>query len=182
VTEQPVLYVVVCGAGPAPHAGRLIEQARTRGWSVHVMPTAAAVEFFVDVAELEKLSGNPVRTRYRRPDEPYTLPVADAVVVAPATYNTINKWAAGVSDTYALSVLAEMTGMGVPVAVLPFVNTALAANPVFDRSVAELRAAGVTVLLGPGAFEPHPPRTGDAKLDSHPWHLVLEAVEGWKHK
>jgi phosphopantothenoylcysteine decarboxylase len=30
------------------------------------------------------------------PDEPDELPVVDAVVVAPATFNTVNKWAAGI--------------------------------------------------------------------------------------
>jgi hypothetical protein len=66
--------------------------------------------------------------------------------------------------------------MGVPVAVLPFVNTAYAANSVFGRSVAELRLAGVMVLYGPGGFEPHPPGTGGTRLDSYPWHLALDAV------
>ena len=89
----------------------------------------------------------------------------------------INKWAGGIADTYTLSVLAEVTGMAVPIAALPFVNTAFAANAAFQRSVAQLRAAGVTVLLGPGAFEPHPPRTGDSKLHTFPWHLALDAVE-----
>jgi phosphopantothenoylcysteine synthetase/decarboxylase len=97
-------------------------------------------------------------------------------VVAPATYNTINKWAAGISDTYVLSVLAEVTGLELPIAVLPFVNTALATNAVFGRSVAQLRAAGVRVLLGPGEFEPHPPRTGDSRVPGFPWHLALDAV------
>ena len=30
--------------------------------------------------------------------------------MAPATYNTINKWAAGIADTYPLTQLAELTG------------------------------------------------------------------------
>lgn len=72
------------------------------------------------------------------------------MIVAPATYNTINKWAAGIADTYVLTQLAELTGLGVPIVVLPFVNTALAANRVFLRSVEELRQAGVTVLFGDG--------------------------------
>ncbi len=177
MTEKGSLYVVVCGAGPAGHVGRLVELAQARGWTVQVVATGAAVEHFLDLPAMEQLTGRPVRTRYRRPDEPNALPNADAVVVAPATYNTINKWAAGISDTYVLSVLAELTGMHVPIVVLPFVNTALAANVVFARSVADLRAAGVTILLGPGGFEPHPPRTGDAKIESYPWGLTLEAVE-----
>lgn len=98
------------------------------------------------------------------------------MIVAPATYNTINKWAAGIADTYVLTQLAELTGLGVPIVVLPFVNTALAANRVFQRSVEELRHAGVTVLLGEGGFVPHPPRTGGSRLDAYPWQLALETV------
>jgi phosphopantothenoylcysteine synthetase/decarboxylase len=99
------------------------------------------------------------------------------VIVAPATYNTINKWAAGISDTYVLSLLAELTGLRIPIAVLPFVNTALAANDVFTRNLARLRAAGVSVLFGPDILEPHPPRTAGTRLDTYPWHLALDAVE-----
>jgi hypothetical protein len=67
---------------------------------------------------------------------------------------------AGISDTYALGVLAETTGLGLPAVVLPFVNTALASRAPFRRSVDSLRAEGVRILLGPGGFQPHPPRAG----------------------
>lgn len=177
MTQKRSLYVVVCGAGPAGHVGRLVALAQTRGWTVQILATDAAAEHFLDLPALERLTGRSVRTRYRKPGEPNVSPNADAVVVAPATYNTINKWATGISDTYVLSVLAELTGMRVPIVVLPFVNTALAANAVFARSVADLRTAGITVLFGLGAFEPHPPRTGEAKIESYPWSLTLETVE-----
>jgi flavoprotein len=39
------------------------------------------------------------------PDEPDELPAADAVVVARATFNTVNKWAAGITDTFATDLL-----------------------------------------------------------------------------
>jgi hypothetical protein len=172
-----VLYVVVCGAGPAGEVGRLVTLAQGRGWTVQLIATAAARDHFLDLPKLEQLTGRPVRSTYRPKGDPASIPNADAVIVAPATYNTINKWAAGIADTYPLSVLAELTGMGLPIAVLPFVNQAFAANRVFARSVAELRAAGVTVLYGPGGFEPHPPRTGGSKVASYPWDQALEAVE-----
>lgn len=171
-----VLYAVPCAAGPAPLVGRLVEMAQGRGWDVWLAPTPSAMDF-LDVGALEALTGHPVRARYRRPGEPGKLPPADAVVVAPATYNTINKWAAGIADTHSLGLLAELTPSGIPIAVLPFVNASLAANRVFGRSVAELRAAGVTVLLGEGAFVPHPAGTGEGRLESFPWALALDAVE-----
>lgn len=167
-----VLSVVVCGAGPATAIGTLVRLALERGWIVQVVATPAALEFF-DQADIERLTGRPVRSQYSKPGSPRSQ-VPDAIIVAPATYNTINKWAQGTSDTYALGVLAEMTGIGMPVVVLPFVNTALAGRVAFRRSVETLRSEGVRILLGPGGFEPHPPRTGAGRAESFPWHLALD--------
>lgn len=118
----------------------------------------------------------PVRSTYQRPGQPRSRP-PDAIIVAPATYNTINKWASGISDTYALGILAESLGAGLPVVVLPFVNAALASRQPFRRSVDNLRREGARILLGPRGFEPHPPRTGGERIGSFPWHLALDAVE-----
>ena len=171
-----ILYLMICGAGPADRIDVMVRLAQDRGWTVHCIATPAAVEYFIDLEVLVSLTSHPVRTDHQRSGQP-GLPKADGVIVAPATYNTINKWAAGIADTYVLTQLAELTGLGVPIVVLPFVNTALAANRVFLRSVEELRQSGVTVLFGDGGFVPHPPRAGGSRLDAYPWELALEAVE-----
>jgi phosphopantothenoylcysteine synthetase/decarboxylase len=170
-----VLSVIVTGAGPATAIGALVKLALDRGWTVQVIATPAALEFF-DQAAIEKQTGNPVRSQYSKPGSPRSL-IPDAIVVAPATYNTINKWAQGISDTYALGVLAEITGLDVPIVVLPFVNSALASRPPFQRSVKALRAEGVSILLGPGGIESHPPRSGGALIDTFPWHLALDEAD-----
>jgi phosphopantothenoylcysteine synthetase/decarboxylase len=143
-----------------------------------VIATPAALDF-VDIKDLEARTGHPVRSEYTKPGtgRERSLPHADAIVVAPATYNTINKWAVGISDTFALGILAEAPGLGIPVAVLPFVNAALAANPSFHTSAETLRCLGVRVLLGPGQWEPHPPGTGGSRIDTFPWDVALEQVE-----
>jgi hypothetical protein len=126
--DQPrVLTVIVCGAGPASAVGTLVMLAHDRGWTVQVITTPAALDF-LDQAAVAKQTGNPVRSQYRKPGEPRSRQ-ADAIIVAPATYNTINKWAHGISDTYALGILAETTGLAVPIVVLPFVNSAFASRP-----------------------------------------------------
>ncbi|GLZ12559.1 flavoprotein [Actinomadura sp. NBRC 104425] len=173
--RRPVLYVIVCAAGPAGDVGKLVTLAQQRGWDVRVIATPSALGF-IDVPALEAQTGFPVRSEYRRPGEPRS-PKADAIIVAPATYNTINKWAAGISDTYALGILAEAPGLGIPVVVLPFVNTALAGRGPFQRSVSDLRAEGVRILLGPGEFEPHAPGTGGKYLATYPWSLAISEVE-----
>jgi hypothetical protein len=172
---QRVLYLVICGAGPADRIHVMIELAHAAGWAVHCLATPAALEHFLDLDDLARLTGHPVRTNHQRAGQP-GLPKADAVIVAPATYNTINKWANGIADNYVLTQLAELTGLGLPIVVLPFVNTALANNRPFHRSITDLRAVGITVLYGDGAFTPHPPRAGGGQLDHYPWALALDAV------
>jgi Flavoprotein len=169
------LTVIACAAGPASRVGVLVGLAQERGWTVRVVATPATLDF-LDLPAIEEQTGSPVRSQYRRPGEPRSQP-ADAIIVAPATFNTINKWAQGISDTYALGLLAEGTGLGVPIVVLPFVNTALAGRVPFRRSVEALRQEGVRILLGPGGFEPHPPRAGGEHIDSFPWHVALDHVE-----
>ncbi|SDJ98562.1 flavoprotein [Nonomuraea jiangxiensis] len=166
-----VLYVIVCAAGPAAEVGRLVDLAQEAGWVVQIVATPSALDF-IDVAGLERRTGRPVRSRYRKPDEPKP-PRADAIIVAPATYNTINKFALGIADTYALGLLAEAPGLGIPVVVLPFVNRALAARTAFRRSVEDLRAEGVRLLIGPGRFEPHEPTSGPDHFDTYPWDQAL---------
>jgi hypothetical protein len=80
----------------------------------------------------------------------------------------------GVSDDYALGILAESVGLAIPTVVLSFVKTA---HPAFGHSVAVLRAAHVCGPAGPGELEPHPPGTGADRLDAFPWHRTLERAE-----
>ena len=172
--EERVLSIVVCGAGPASSVAALITQATGRGWTPQVIATPAALAF-LDADAIRAQAGSPVRFQYSAPGSPRSK-VPDAIIVAPATYNTICKWAYGTSDTYALGILAEMTGMGIPVIVLPYVNAALASRAPFRRAVESLREEGVRILLGPGGVEPHQPRSGNDPA-AFPWHLALEEAE-----
>jgi hypothetical protein len=128
-------------AGPAAATGTFVKLAHDRSWLIQVVATPAALEFFDDHVIAEQ-TGGPVRSQYAKPGAPRSL-----IPDAPAIYNTINKWAQGISDTYAL---------GVPIVVVPFVNTALAGRAPFRRSVESLRAEGVKILLSPDGFQPHP--------------------------
>jgi phosphopantothenoylcysteine synthetase/decarboxylase len=62
------------------------------------------------------------------------------------TFNSLNKWAAGFSDTLALGVLNEMLGTGVPIVAAPCVKSVLRQHPAYQPSIARLRSAGVDVL------------------------------------
>jgi hypothetical protein len=100
-SKTRVLSVIACGAGPAAAIGTLVKQALDRGWTVQVIATPSALEFF-DAREIEAQTGSPVRSQYSKPGAPRSR-IPDAIIVAPATFNTINQWALGISGTYAPS-------------------------------------------------------------------------------
>lgn len=178
VSRACVLTIVVCGAGPGSHVTTLTTLAIEQGWDIQVVATPAALAF-IDTAAIQVQTGAPVRSEYSPPGSARSK-VPDVVIVAPATYNTVCKWALGTSDTYAFGILAEMTGMGIPVIVLPYVNAALASRAPFRRAVESLRDEGVRILLGPGLVEPHQPRSGNDP-GTFPWHLALDEAERLRH-
>jgi phosphopantothenoylcysteine decarboxylase len=137
-----VLYLIICAAPPARTVtGGIVRAAQRGGWDVSAIATRTALDWLPpDFAEL---TGRPVRTQNRGLDEPQAEPRGDAVLVAPATFNTINKWAAGINDTLALGLLNEGLGLQVPIAVLPWLNAPLRAHPVYEENVCRLTAAGV---------------------------------------
>lgn len=140
-----VLYLIVCGAPPARTASTaVVRAAQHAGWDVSVIATSAALDWLpIDLAEL---TGHPVRTQTCGTEEAKAEPLGDAVLVAPATFNTINKWALGINDTLALGLLNEALGRSVPIAVVPWLNSALRAHPAYEENVRRLAAVGVHLV------------------------------------
>ncbi|MFJ2769168.1 flavoprotein [Streptomyces sp. NPDC087300] len=168
--ERPFLYVVVCAAGIAGDVGKLITAAQEANWDVGVVATPQG-RGFLDAEAVEAQTGYPIRSAWRSPGDPRPLPPADAIAVAPATFNTINKWAAGISDTLALGILCEAYGFGIPTAVLPYLNSSLAAHPAYSQSLERLREMGVLI----GSYEPHRPKAGGGD-DRFRWEEALELL------
>lgn len=172
---KPVLYLIVCAAPPAQRIDELVALLHQAGWNVCVIPTPHAVSW-LDRPALEQRTGYPVRHDHRQPGDLDVLPRADAVVVAPATFNTINKWSAGISDTFALGILNETFGLRLPTIVAPYVKRSLAAHPEFDRSLEKLNMWGVTVLPNEVIRAKVEKRTEDEPAPSFYWQPVVEAV------
>ncbi len=168
-----VLYVVVTGAGATRRVPTLLlPPAIERGWDVYVLATGQAASAFPEaMARIEEVTGRPVRTDFHT-TVGYSLPDPDAVVVAPATYNTLTKWALGIADTYVLTRLAEQVGRRVPIVAAPYVHTRFAAHPTYAGSLATLEEWGVRLVIGPS--EPHEP--GTPEPDDFPWAQILDTV------
>ncbi len=142
---RPDLALIVCGAPLAARATELAAYLVDAGWRTTLVATPAAMGW-LDAAAVERTTGEPPRHAYRVPGEPKRRAAPAAVAVCPATFNTVNKAAAGITDTYATGVLCEALGARVPTVVAPMVNDKLWGHPAWSRSVAVLLGAGATFI------------------------------------
>ncbi len=164
--DGSALYLVVSGA-PAPEGiPALVAGCQEAGWRVVVFSTPLGVRF-IDPTELERLTGEPVRSEYRMPGTGKTAPPADAVLACPLTFNSVNKFAHGHADNFAVGLLCEMVGYYVPVLVVPHCKPQLAKHLAFTESLTTLSQMGVRVLFDPDApYERRLP----------PWREVVAAL------
>lgn len=170
-----VLYLFGSAAPPVLDLPEVVGRARDEGWSVCVGLTPLAADWLADrLPELEERTGFPVRSAPRRPDDAEVWPTADVAVLAPATLNSVNTLALGLTPHFVAGYAAEAIGKRWPLVVMPCVNSAYATHPQFGVSIATLRASEVRVLYGEGGFQPLPP--GEGRAHEYPWHLALDAA------
>lgn len=172
---SPILYLFASAAPPVFDLATVIEDAQRRGYGVCLGLTPTAARWLGDrLPALEELTGYPVRSAYKLPGEPDVWPKADVIAFAPATFNTINSWALGLTHDFVIGVVAEGVGKDIPMVAMPCVNAAYVQHRQFERSISVLREMGVEVLYGEGGFTPNQP--GQGRPSEYPWPLVLDAV------
>jgi Flavoprotein len=166
--SNKVLYIMSCGSSSGMLVEDLVQLAQAAMWKVCVITTPEGTKF-IDIPKLEQLTGYPVRSQYKRAEEPDVLPRADAIVVFPATFNTINKWASGISDTLVVGTLCEYMGLGAPIIAIPCFRTGggLDGHPIFFKNLEFLQACGVRVIYEP---ENYPPK------NRVPGNVILEEL------
>ena len=139
------LYLVVTAAPPLLRIEQFITALHAEEWTVVMIATPTAATW-IDLDALAAETGCLTRVHARPPREGESLPRADAVIAAPLTFNSINKWAAGINDTLALGILNEMVGTDVPILAVPCVKTVLRKHPAYGESLQRLTSVGVSVM------------------------------------
>lgn len=135
----------VSGGAAAYKAIELIRRLKDEGASVNVIMTEAAKKFITPLS-LEIASQNKVCSDlFSDPMIHITLPAnADIMVVAPATANTIGKFARGIADSLLTTCLLSFTGK---VVLAPSMNWRMYENPIFQENLHYL-SRGV-IQIGP---------------------------------
>ncbi len=134
--------LVVTAAPLARKLDRILRTLTSADWRVTVCPTEAARDWIPNVPDDRVLS------QRIRPD---------AVICCPATFNTLNKWAAGINDSLALGVLNDAIGLGTPILAVPMAAERLTAHPAWGATLTFLRRARVDVMdVTTGQLTPSP--------------------------
>lgn len=159
------ILLCVTGGIAAYKSAELVRRLRDAGAEVRVAMTENATRF-VGTTTFQALSGQPVRTSLW--DEAAEAAMghielarwASAIVVAPASANTLARLAHGFADDL-VSTLCLATEA--PIAVAPAMNRVMWANAATQANVATLRARGVLVL-GPASGDQACGETGEGRM------------------
>lgn len=140
--DNGVTFLMVCAGGRAVDTDHRIRAEQALGRRVHVIATPTAAEWF-DPAEIEALTGWPLRSAMPGPKVPIFEPLACRVLVSPLTLNSLTKWADGHSDNLVISLLCEASGLGIPIRAEVSLGGPYALHPAVPRALATLASLGV---------------------------------------
>jgi phosphopantothenoylcysteine decarboxylase/phosphopantothenate--cysteine ligase len=138
----------VTGGIAAYKAIEVLRGLQRAGCEVRVAMTRNACEF-IQPLTFRALSGSYVVVDDYSPDNPDPIAhitfsqTIDLFVVAPATANTLAKFANGVADDFLTSTYLACTA---PVLVAPAMNTTMLEHPATQRNLQKLRADGVHII------------------------------------
>jgi hypothetical protein len=137
------LFLFVTAAGRAPDAAGLAHGAIASGWAVYLIQTPNTAQ----VLPPEELYALPnVQPIRHYGDPPLDRFPFGTMLVAPCTFNTLNKLSHGIADNLATAMLADALGAGCRVLVAPAVNVGLWHHPQTARSLQTLTNWGCTII------------------------------------
>lgn len=171
------VLLCVCGGVAAYKAVELVRRLRERGIEVQVAMTDNAREF-VGATTFQAVSGHPVRdSLWDAAAEAAMGHIElarwpDAIVIAPATANTLAKLAHGMADDLVSTLCLATTS---PIFVAPAMNHRMWLHPATQANVETLKARGVTVI-GPGTGAQACGETGPGRM-AEP-HEIADALRG----
>lgn len=133
----------ICGGIGAVEVVKLIRELRRHGAVITPFASPSMTRFITPLS-VEWAAAAPLLTEAQA--EVDHLEHFDLVVVAPATLNTINKAALGLTDNAVTLVIASQLGRKAPVMFCPTMNEAMQKHPSYENSKQQLQSWGALFL------------------------------------
>lgn len=148
VLTDKTIILGVTGGVAAYKTVDLASKLRQEGSTVEVVMTSSALEF-VKPLSFRSVTGRPVVTDMFNIASEFNIEhialaqAADAVLIAPATANTIAKLASGIADNILCTTILATKA---PVIIAPSMNTGMWENPATQDNLAKLEHRGFTIV------------------------------------
>jgi phosphopantothenoylcysteine decarboxylase / phosphopantothenate---cysteine ligase len=142
VFQGKVFALGICGSIGAVEIVKIIRELRRHGARVKGFLTPSTTQFITETSIEWALDEKPVNALTSELDhlEPY-----DAVIVIPATWNTIAKCAVGIADNPVTLLVASQLGRRGKVLFVPAMNSLLQNHPLYGEHSAKLKQLGAEV-------------------------------------
>ena len=167
--EGRVIYCVVTGANRTKNVGDFLSLLQDRNADkIILIPTINAVPFLreASIPNGVIVRSDTIITTERIPEE-------DIVVVAPCTFDTMNKLTNGIADNYAMSVVHAAIGKKKPIIVAFSMGAQYWNHPLTDGAVKTLQSFGIETIWPEFVY------TDDGTLEKitmSPWEKVTDSV------
>ena len=162
------LFHFITGAGSCRRAPEIAHALIGEGMTLYSVLTPN-VSMVLPPETLLDMPGNHWIRDYGEP--PLDVFPFGTMLVAPCTFNTLNKLVAGIADNLATAMLGDAIGAGCPVVIAPGMNRGQWNNPRVAESVATLERWGCTIV---------PPEPADAdpngRITLAPTNLIVDAT------
>jgi len=146
--EKKYIIIGVTGGIAAYKSAYLVRELKKQGADVQVVMTESAKSFITELT-LQALSGHPVLSEILDPKSESGIEhiekarKADAVIIAPATANTISKINMGMADNLLTGIVLATTA---PVFLAPAMNEIMWKNQITQNNIQSLRNYGFHVI------------------------------------
>ncbi|MBR0473016.1 MAG: bifunctional phosphopantothenoylcysteine decarboxylase/phosphopantothenate--cysteine ligase CoaBC [Methanosphaera sp.] len=120
------MKIILCitGSIAATEDLKLVHELKRHGYEVECFMTEAATEIITPLS-MEFATKNPVITKITGYVEHVTRAQADLILVAPATANTISKFAHKIADTTVTTLLLTASGYDTPILFVPSMHISM---------------------------------------------------------
>ena len=145
MTNIPTIFVYVTASDTAKNIPSLIHQCVQAGWTVYTIasPNVAMVMPLDDLFAVPNC--HPIRAYGDPPLDRFPF---GTMLVAPCTFNTMNKLAHGFADSLGTAMMADALGRGCPMFIAPSMNVGLWQHPQTQVSLQRLQA-WACYIVGP---------------------------------
>ncbi len=131
------IILCVTGSIAAVEDLKLVHELQRHGFDVQCFMSESAADIITPLS-MEFATGKPVVTKLTGKVEHVRDAQADLILVAPATANTISKFAGGIADTSVTTLLLTASGYGTPILFVPSMH--LAMYEAIEKTVNKIKA------------------------------------------